>query len=246
MRKTLLACSLSFIAFAVIGFLQWTIASPPDSGQELPLPDRCKINSSEVKQIDGSHPGWLRGWIRYFRSRNTQAATHCAPGQPARLACGTDRATCSARVNALGAPIPTGGAVLSAPEPIAVLTEHGFNPETQTGITSAKLVSPAPAGNTGTNPLAVSGHDENYTWITGVLTRKPGLANVWFIRYLPPDALPDLHNGCVTVQTNVPMDEFREGDLVTISGYIITNVQVAPNLRLTGYAAEHVCLVTLP
>ena len=58
--------------------------------------------------------------------------------------------------------------------------------------------------------------------------------------YISSDAVPDLHRGCVAVQTNVSMNEFREGDLVTVDGYIITNVEVAPGQRVTGFAAEHV------
>ena len=85
-----------------------------------------------------------------------------------------------------------------------------------------------------------TGHDENYRWITGILTRKAGLANVWFLRYLPPDSPGDFHGGCVAIQTNVPMTGLSEGDLVTATGYIIRDAELAPSLRGTAYAAESV------
>jgi hypothetical protein len=140
----------------------------------------------------------------------------------------------------------TASAPIQASYPARDLVKKTASTEMQFGsiaLASNNLLASLPAVPPGSNHaklLEVSGHDDNYTWITGVLIRKPGLPKVWFIHYLPPDAVPDLHRGCVAVQTTFSMEGFREGDLVTVTGYILANVEVAPNQRTTGYAAEHV------
>src|SRR5690242_6388021 len=88
--------------------------------------------------------------------------------------------------------------------------------------------------------LEQSGHDKNYSWITGVLRQKRELPGVWFIQYLPPDALPDMHGGMLPIQTRASFDGLREGDLVTVIGYVIPNSDVAPNQRLTAFGADQV------
>ncbi len=103
-------------------------------------------------------------------------------------------------------------------------------------VPTPTLSAPVPTQNAEID--SVSTFDGNYRKLTGVLTRKAGVANVWFLCYLPPGAAPDAHGGCVALLTNVPMDDFREGDMVTASGYIVTDVQITPDLRGTGYAAE--------
>lgn len=87
--------------------------------------------------------------------------------------------------------------------------------------------------------LEQSGHDKNYSWITGVLRQKRDLPGVWYIQYLPPDALPDMHGGALPIQTRASFDGLREGDLVTVIGYVITNADVA-NQRRTAFAADQV------
>lgn len=88
--------------------------------------------------------------------------------------------------------------------------------------------------------LDMSGHDRNYAWITGVLTRKQGFPGVWFIHYQPSDAVADMHGGRLPIQTRASFEGLREGDLVTIIGYIITNADVAPGQRMTAFAADQV------
>lgn len=118
---------------------------------------------------------------------------------------------------------------------------------TPTGNRPAPAVAPiATADRTAPTPpnydhlLDVSGHDRNYAWITGVLRQKSGLPGVWFIHYSPPDAIPDIHGGVLPIQTRTPLQGFRQGDLVTVIGYIITNADVAPNERMTAFAADQV------
>jgi hypothetical protein len=97
-----------------------------------------------------------------------------------------------------------------------------------------------------THLLEVSGHDANYSWITGVLTQKPGMPGIWFIHYLPPDALPDFHGGILPIQTRDSFEGLRQGDLVTVSGYIIMNAEVTPQQRMTAFSAEQVTKVRQP
>jgi hypothetical protein len=89
------------------------------------------------------------------------------------------------------------------------------------------------------------GHDKNYTWITGVLTRKSG-APGWFIHYLPADAVRDLHGGVLPLRTNASFDGLREGDLVTIIGYIVTDGNLALQQGSAAFAAEQVNKIQQP
>lgn len=82
------------------------------------------------------------------------------------------------------------------------------------------------------------GHDKNYTWITGVLTRKADAPGVWFIHYLPADAVRDLHGGILPIRTNASFDGLREGDLVTVIGYIVTDGNFTLSPGHAAFAAE--------
>jgi hypothetical protein len=65
------------------------------------------------------------------------------------------------------------------------------------------------------------------------------------LHYAPPQVI-DRYKGAVVLQTNADMSQFREGDLLSVSGYIISNVQITPTLSVWGYAADHVNLVKRP
>jgi hypothetical protein len=234
MRKTFLAWALSLIAFAGVGFVQWTNAFASDPGPTAPLPGQSKTKPGEGAKADGTRPGLLQGWFGFLRRGQTQTANCVKCNAPARPS------GASTKTGTMGAAVQARFPNLNAPVSPNSTTEPRYDSNTPGPGSVLPTTFSSPADMTIASRLEVSGHDKNYRWITGVLTRKQGLAHVWFIRYLPPDALPDWHYGCVAIQTSAPMDEFREGDLVSVSGYIITNVEVAPGLRVTGYAAEHV------
>jgi hypothetical protein len=137
--------------------------------------------------------------------------------------------------------IPTAPSVPTAP-PVAnassnrptIINSRPTSPEV------TRTAQATPARPNYDHLLDVSGHDRNYSWITGVLRKKAGMSNVWFIHYVPSDAMADMHGGVLPIQTRAPIDGFREGDLVTVIGYIITNADVAPNQRMTAFAADQV------
>jgi hypothetical protein len=216
MRKGFLACTCSLWTSAAIGFALWAGASGAALSQETTTPAPVNAKPGEPAKADATRPGFVqRALGRLFRRPQTQVQSSVVPA-------------------------PTPSSAVGASMPKSTATEAQESPIRSVSATSEQAPIPASPTLPYAKLLEVSGHDDNYTWITGVLIRKPGLPNVWFITYLPPDAIPDLHRGCVTVQTNVSMKEFHEGDLVTVIGYIITNVEVAPNQRVTGFAAEQV------
>lgn len=214
MRKGLLAGTCALGTSAALGFALWVGASGAAFSQEGTMPASGNPKPGVPVKVEASRPLFPIAY-RLFRRPQMQVQNSVAPAQ-----------TPSQNVAVAKPKLPAADTPKSPIKPVSANSASVSIPEIPS-LPRADL-------------LEVSGHDANYTWITGILTRKPGLPNVWFITYLPPDAIPDLHRGCVAIQTNASMKNFREGELVTVIGYIITNVEVAPNQKVTGFAAEQV------
>lgn len=222
MRKALLVLGTWFIpcASAVLGQGIEGSSAPANPGTPKSL---C---CDAPREIMGRH-GVRQLWQRLF-GVHAPRCTNCACGKPNAMPPCTIQPVAGARA--------TLGFMEATAIPNRVTLEPAAEPASLPSL--PLIINSEPQSYA--RLLDVSGHDENYRWITGVLLRRPGLPNTWFIRYQPPDAVPDRHGGCVAIQTDVPMQNFREGDLVSVNGYIITDVELAPNLRVTGYAALHV------
>jgi hypothetical protein len=64
-------------------------------------------------------------------------------------------------------------------------------------------------------------HAPDYSWVTGQLTFVHADGGLWVLRYAPLD-VEDPNGGSVVLARDVRMDDYREGDLVTVHGEIVS------------------------
>lgn len=86
------------------------------------------------------------------------------------------------------------------------------------------------------------GHEKDYTWITGVLTRIPGFKSQWVVRYAGPFEL-DKYNGSVMLSRTPDTNQFSDGDLVNVHGRIVPNARGAGPHAGAVYEASDMFLI---
>ena len=64
------------------------------------------------------------------------------------------------------------------------------------------------------------GHAENFSWVQGELHHAQVRGGIWIVRYLPLEQT-DTNGGCIVLAKDGRIEQFREGDLVQVSGEII-------------------------
>jgi hypothetical protein len=65
------------------------------------------------------------------------------------------------------------------------------------------------------------GNDPEYRWVTGQLFYIHAEGGMWVVRYAPVDR-EDRYGGSVVLAPAVNMDNFQEGDLVTVHGEVLS------------------------
>jgi hypothetical protein len=87
------------------------------------------------------------------------------------------------------------------------------------------------------------GHDANYGWLNGQLYRLQAGANtLWVVRYAGADE-QDRHGGSVILAPAVEMQNFREGDLVSVQGQILNEGRSSEHIPCPVYRASEVSLI---
>src|SRR5262249_18038417 len=93
------------------------------------------------------------------------------------------------------------------------------------GIGQPALPGQPPKGTTMRPAIEMSakeleqvGHDKDYAWITGKLSRVAG--GQWVLHYAGPFEV-DRYDGCVMLASNPNLSKFRDGDLVCAVGKIL-------------------------
>jgi hypothetical protein len=122
----------------------------------------------------------------------------------------------------------------------------------------AQAITPIPASpyapNVGTEPKspfelsrryeARVDHAPDYGWLTGQLFYVHADGGLWVLRYAPLWK-EDRHGGSVVLARDIRMDNYHEGDLVTIHGEILSE---RSSVFLGGplYRAQSIQLVDRP
>jgi hypothetical protein len=83
------------------------------------------------------------------------------------------------------------------------------------------------------------GHEADHTWLVGQLYR---LGNMWVMRYAVAEE-KDRHGGNVLLTTATDMQNFREGDLVSVQGQVINGGRHSEQIPCPVYRATEVSLV---
>jgi hypothetical protein len=86
------------------------------------------------------------------------------------------------------------------------------------------------------------GHETDYSWITGHLFYLHTDGGKWVLRYTAVDEV-DRFGGSVVLTPTVEMKNFREGDLVNVSGEVLNNGQAARPLGGALYRVNSIQLV---
>jgi len=63
------------------------------------------------------------------------------------------------------------------------------------------------------------GHETDYSWITGKLSRAPGASGRWVLRYTAPYE-EDKYGGSVTLGSSHELATYHEGDLICVHGKV--------------------------
>jgi len=65
------------------------------------------------------------------------------------------------------------------------------------------------------------GHAPDYSWVTGQLSYVHADGGLWVLRYAPMDK-EDANGGSMVLARDLRMENYREGDLVTLHGEILS------------------------
>jgi len=80
-----------------------------------------------------------------------------------------------------------------------------------------------------------SGHDAEYTWITGQIRKENGS---WVIHYSNPEVV-DRYNGRLTLTAPAErLNSFRDGDLVSVQGQVVGSAYHATAVSLVEHDAK--------
>lgn len=87
------------------------------------------------------------------------------------------------------------------------------------------------------------GHEADYTWLSGQLYRLDGgTGALWVVRYATAEE-QDKHGGTVLLAPAVNMQNFRDGDLVSVKGEILNGGQKSEQMACPVYRASEVSLI---
>jgi hypothetical protein len=86
------------------------------------------------------------------------------------------------------------------------------------------------------------GHEEDYSWITGHLFYVRADGGRWVLRYTLPSQA-DRYGGSVVLAPSVEMRNFREGDLVCVSGQVLDQGRPSHSLGGALYRADTITMV---
>ncbi len=89
------------------------------------------------------------------------------------------------------------------------------------------------------------GHDADYRHITGQLAYVHADKGLWVVRYAPVDR-EDRYGGSVVLSPVVNMDNYQDGDLVTISGEILNEGRATRYLGGPAYRTQAMLLEDRP
>jgi len=111
-------------------------------------------------------------------------------------------------------PCAAARATSSAEPPASIRTVSGT--DSGGGVVTALAVVPAVSKNLQDNV----GHADDFVWITGELAYVHAGGGLWVLRYAGIDE-EDRYGGSVILSTAVSMKNFRDGDLVSVTGEIL-------------------------
>jgi hypothetical protein len=86
------------------------------------------------------------------------------------------------------------------------------------------------------------GHEDDYSWVTGQLFYVHTDGGRWVVRYGLPDQV-DKYGGSIVLAPTVEMKNFREGDLVCVTGRVVDEGRVSRSLGGALYRAETITIV---
>ena len=86
------------------------------------------------------------------------------------------------------------------------------------------------------------GHADDYSWVTGQLCYVHAGGGMWVLRYAGVDEV-DGYGGSVVLTTAVSMRNFREGDLVSVTGEVLKDGRATKYLGGPLYRATSVNMV---
>jgi hypothetical protein len=129
--------------------------------------------------------------------------------------------------------------VVTAPTNLAVdtrtavsVSQSGYAPS----VYAKPEASPPPSA-----PHQV-GHEHDYSWVTGYLYYVHADGGRWVLRYAALDQV-DRYGGSVVLAAGMDMGNYREGDLVTVHGKVLSEGRATRSLGGALYCVEVIEMV---
>ena len=107
---------------------------------------------------------------------------------------------------------------------------------------SSDLLSTTPQGLPRSKDLEGVGHEKDYSWITGRLSRVPGDPSRLMIRYAGADEM-DTYGGQMMLAPNPELKKYHEGDLVCVYGKVTSRLGSAKDGPGAVYQTTQVYLI---
>ncbi|HZU37400.1 MAG TPA: hypothetical protein VFA18_15860 [Gemmataceae bacterium] len=107
---------------------------------------------------------------------------------------------------------------------------------------STGLISTTPQALTRSKDLEGVGHEKDYSWITGRLSRMPGDSSRLMIRYAGADEM-DTYGGQMILAPNPELKKYHEGDLVCVYGKVSSRLGSSKNGPGAVYQTTQVYLI---
>jgi hypothetical protein len=86
------------------------------------------------------------------------------------------------------------------------------------------------------------GFESDYSWVTGQLFYVCADGGIWIVRYAPQE-VSERYGGKLVMSSNVNMKNFREGDLVSVHGKVLTDSHGSKLFSGPMYQVERIDMI---
>ena len=204
----------------------WIAAGQYGQYAPTPAPQQTVISSSDER------PG-LRERLRHLFHRDEYTAQPVRPTAAPRM---------TTAEPPLLRPTPQPRPLAAAPAPAAARTPAPGLTAAPTPAPSVRIVAADPVPQVGKKFQEKVGCAPDYSWVTGQLFYVHADGGRWVIRYTAVDE-QDKFGGSIVLAPGTDMRNYREGDLVSVNGKVLSDGRTSAHLPGAPYQASNISLI---
>jgi hypothetical protein len=207
------------------------VSTPPEGAMTDPASAAPVVYAESYPQQRRGLFSGLRNRLGNLFHRDSDSEVQVMPGEGAPYVNGTVTSVASPMSLA---PMPMGAATTAVP-----LVTTAEPPQAQPVVPVAAQTFDATVEKRFQEKV---GHGEDYSWITGQLLYVHVDGGLWVIRYASVGE-EDKYGGSAVLAPAVNMKNYREGDLVSVSGEVLDQGRASPHLGGCLYRASTIDLI---